>query len=379
MSKQHIPALLARPDVNPASSKRNIRMKNQLFSVAVCLFLSAASPAQTLRFSLKDLGTFGGTSAVALSVNSTGQVVGDYTINGKTNCFYWSAGTFGTLLWTSPYPTGSCVASAINDGGTIAGTSTLTSGLSSAFRAIPQSWRHQVVITYLTGPYGWGTYGLGINADADVIGTSNGVYGKVAAVFKGDGTYSELDGACAASNGTAIGGNVPFLACPFTYNGSPMQNGYGEVNGIYYNLQMLSGPPHQFAQANASDPATLREVGSSKDLNGFSHAVQWDFDPAGFFRVTDLMALQNSWATGLSHDNWIIGQFIGGTHPFVIYPNAHCPTPVDLNSLLDSSGTGWTLLTANAINNNHQIVGSGSINGVTHAVLLTSNGGLLCI
>lgn len=43
---------------------------------------------------------------------------------------------------------------------------------------------------------------------------------------------------------------------------------------------------------------------------------------------------------------------------------------LDLNSLIPS-GSGWTLTEAYAINSSGQIVGSGIVNGVEHAFLLT--------
>jgi probable HAF family extracellular repeat protein len=43
----------------------------------------------------------------------------------------------------------------------------------------------------------------------------------------------------------------------------------------------------------------------------------------------------------------------------------------DLNSLTDQTGSGWTLYSANAINDAGQIVGYGDHNGASHAFLLT--------
>jgi probable HAF family extracellular repeat protein len=43
----------------------------------------------------------------------------------------------------------------------------------------------------------------------------------------------------------------------------------------------------------------------------------------------------------------------------------------DLNTLLDGSGAGWSLTSAQGINDLGQIVGYGTIGGQTHAFLLT--------
>jgi hypothetical protein len=46
-------------------------------------------------------------------------------------------------------------------------------------------------------------------------------------------------------------------------------------------------------------------------------------------------------------------------------------TPIALNSLLDSTGAGWNLKQAHAINNLGQIAASGTFEGQDRAVLLT--------
>lgn len=46
---------------------------------------------------------------------------------------------------------------------------------------------------------------------------------------------------------------------------------------------------------------------------------------------------------------------------------------VDLNSLLDATGAGWTLTLANGLSENGFITGEGRINGESHAFLLTAN------
>jgi hypothetical protein len=50
----------------------------------------------------------------------------------------------------------------------------------------------------------------------------------------------------------------------------------------------------------------------------------------------------------------------------------NCPQTVSLNSLLDSSGAGWSVNAAYGINDSHQIAGQGlAPNGQYHAILLT--------
>jgi len=90
-------------------------------------------------------------------------------------------------------------------------------------------------------------------------------------------------------------------------------------------------------------------------------------------------------ATSISSDNWVVGSdedSRGGVPhypPFLIVPETGCAL-TDLNALLDASGSGWTIVSANGINSQHQIVGSATSpkNGSLHAVLLTPNSRPLC-
>src|SRR6266568_1410612 len=62
------------------------------------------------------------------------------------------------------------------------------------------------------------------------------------------------------------------------------------------------------------------------------------------------------------------GQVVGGVHAALWSSGSGT---LDLNTLPAVSSAGWSLGTANAINNAGQIVGSGTINGQLHAYLLT--------
>jgi uncharacterized membrane protein len=82
----------------------------------------------------------------------------------------------------------------------------------------------------------------------------------------------------------------------------------------------------------------------------------------------------------ISSDNWVVGYGDFQPYPpFLSVPDPSCVL-TNLNTLLDGSGDGWTLISANGINRFHQIVGTGITpkNGSVHAVLLTPNGLPLC-
>src|SRR5262249_29382035 len=89
--------------------------------------------------------------------------------------------------------------------------------------------------------------------------------------------------------------------------------------------------------------------------------------------MTDLGTLGGNYSYAISLNNSNI--FVGGSfidsedsiyHAFIWDGNSMR----DLNLLLDSTSSGWTLTEARAINDFGEIVGTGIYNGVNHAFLL---------
>ena len=102
----------------------------------------------------------------------------------------------------------------------------------------------------------------------------------------------------------------------------------------------------------------------------YYHATFWG--PQG---VVDL-GFPQSTAYAISSDDWVVGNskaWSGGAgDAFLRVSDPNCPTMVNLNSLLDGSGTGWKVVQAYGINTLHQIVGQATDSkGKMHAVLLT--------
>ncbi len=125
-------------------------------------------------------------------------------------------------------------------------------------------------------------------------------------------------------------------------------------------------------------------VGSSTDSNNVSLA--FSFQPGVDTDLVNLGSLNaeipGSAALDINDSQQIVGYSIfdrarrvGQPRPIhaVLFANGNI---IDLNEQIDCP-LGWTLVTAKGINNAGQIVGSGEINGQTHAFLLTPdpNGG----
>ncbi len=89
------------------------------------------------------------------------------------------------------------------------------------------------------------------------------------------------------------------------------------------------------------------------------------------FGLNDMYAINSaktSTAYGINDDGVVVGFGNAGTF---IWKESY--GMLDLQSLLDDSGTGWDLQQARAINDLGQIVGYGITNGQSRAFLLTPN------
>jgi probable HAF family extracellular repeat protein len=125
-------------------------------------------------------------------------------------------------------------------------------------------------------------------------------------------------------------------------------------NGTWTDLG-ISGESYAFAINNSG-----QIVGYS--TNSFGTRIAFLFDNGA---MTELGTLNgNSTAYGIND----IGQVVGSSGNAFLWDSSNGMQ--NLNDFLPSS-SGWTLTTANAINNAGQIVGNGYINGEQHAFLMT--------
>jgi len=106
-------------------------------------------------------------------------------------------------------------------------------------------------------------------------------------------------------------------------------------------------------------------VGNSTCGSSCIHAVLWT--ASGMQDLGTLSGASVSSANAIS----IHGQVVGEAGSAFVWSQA--TGMQDLNTLIDPN-SGWTLMWAFAINDSGQITGSGTINGQTHAYLLTPTG-----
>lgn len=272
-----------------------------------------------------NIGTLGGTYAGSRGINASGQVVGYAQISlGYDHAFLWYGGVMSDLGTLTLTPNAESCANAINGPGQASGWSWVASGATHAF-----------------------SHSGGAMQDLGTLGGTNSL-----AFGMNDHGY------VVGSSDTLTGGTHPFL---FQMMGIPL-----------LDLGTLGGTN---ASANAINSSGV-VVGYSDMPNGNQHAFFWNG------HMNDLGTLGGNYASanGINVNGAIVGASNlvpnGPAHGFVAYCHNRL---VDLNTMLDASGAGFTIVDARAINDIGQIAANAKdSSGGTHAVLLTFNGRLSC-
>ena len=267
-------------------------------------------------YHVTDLGNLtGGTSSEALAINDSGQVVGDSTVgNGHSHAFLYSSGT-------------------MTDIGTLGGIF---------------------------------SYGQGIGSGGQVVGWSATLTsGNNYHAFVYDGTMHDL-GTLGGATSRAISMNAAGQIVGNSVNSIGIDRAFLYSNGIMSDLGALPGG------AGSSTAYSINNIGQivgTSNSPGLNRAVLFSGSS-----VTDLGALGGgSYALNINNGGNIVGEsYLSGNsgtiHAFLYTGGAM----YDLNQRLDSSGTSWSLTSAQAINDNGWIVGFGTNpTGQTHAFLLT--------
>jgi probable HAF family extracellular repeat protein len=284
--------------------------------------------------SWKDLGTLGGSESLAGGLNDSAQVVGySQTSAGDTNAFLWTPGAAtgvpGNPQMQNLGTLGGSVsqAYAINNSGQITGYSDVPSRPTVRQHVFVYSSGAMTDLGQQLGNL-VNSFGYGINAAGHIAGTAY------------DSAYT-----------------APHA---FFFNGSTLTD-----------LGLFGGLGSSVSAINNSDTI----AGYLTTTSSLDHAFSYR---AG--AVTDLGTLGGhySYALGLNNSNAIVGGSFADSkdsiyHAFVWQNGAMA----DLNGLLDSTGAGWTLVEARAVNDAGRITGIGQLGGINHVFrlspLLTTN------
>jgi probable HAF family extracellular repeat protein len=308
-------------------------------------FLWAPSAPNGTKGSLIDIGNQQGWYNAANGINDRGQVAGKvYLNNGATpRAFLWNPspanGTTGTLIDLGSLGGPNSEATAINSAGQVGGDANTSSGGNDAFLWTPT--------------------------------TPNGTTGSMIAL----GTISNVTG---INDSGEIVGSSSFVPVGVTA-GNPPSAAFLSSGGKVINLGSLGGSSFQDASYAYAINSYGQVVGTSDVNTSDHHAFLWTpTTPHGTTgTLIDLRTLggPDSDAYAINSAGQVVGESWtsgGGVTAFLwtpTTPNGTTGTMIDLNPLIGSGNV--TLYLASGINDQGQIVGGGSRNGSSRAVLLT--------
>lgn len=337
---------------------------------ATMLVALAAAPSLAASYSVLDLQTLPGTDrSSATALNDLGQVVGACTLelgSGTLYAFRTAPNSaINPITDGIGQPTGS-IAYAINNNGQVAG-SYFNSGYNRGFRTAPNA--PIVPATDDLGDFGGPvTIAYGLNASGQTTGYST--TGTAFRSFRTD-----------ANSPISPTDNLDSLGVSHIAG----INDLGQVIGYYGLAAFRTGPNQPINLATnalgslgggGTQPFAINNsgqvVGSSFPSVGLYHAFRTAANASINPLTDDLGTLGggSSGAWGINAAGEVVGSALttaGEAHAFIYDATGMH----DLNELIPD-GSGWTLVTATAINNVGQIAGEGLISGHRHAFLLTN-------
>jgi len=365
-------------------------LKTNTCAFALLFFVLCGARSFAQLYSVTDLGALpdSGATSVAYGINKAGTIVGQtagasdaeynacgFPAGGKP--FIWTAATGMQVIGPPPLytpPIGNVLQACggvpfgINDQGLVVGT--LDYGFAGGF--------HPFIWTAIGGMQlipGNGTLGeaTAVNNAGEVVGGQGGTAFRwtdtggleflgVPAVF----TF-----AAAVNNNGQVVGYAGFGGC--AGGGPVIWNVAGQVQFVGLDTLIATLPPYDFL---CGRPATgINDQGAIIGSLGVKLSSALSTGGFGWFFQNGIVTPLGEVPSNNTHDTVPNGINNQATVVGASNGRAFVWTSVDsirdLNSLLDSSGTGWSLYAANAINDAGQIVGYGNHNGETRAFLLT--------
>jgi len=324
-----------------------------------------AAQTAPLAYHVTDVGTLGGRGTVANAINASGALAGGIQeASGETFAFqYLHAATRIGML---PGYSGS-VAQGVNASGQVTGGTWTEPGIYSGYHAFVYSRGVVTDLGTFGGPY---SYGRAINDRGDVAGESNftnstyppsyphaflysagkmhdlGVLGYGQSFGYGINNYDQVVG---WSN---VGFNNQVHA--FLYTGGAMHD-LGSLGGGLSEAYAINDPGQVTGYSTTSSydsHAFLYSRGKMIDLGTLGRPPSYGYGINAAGNVVGTSALRGSF------DNF---------HGFV----AIGAKMYDLNNLLDRASRAFLIVNATGINASGQIAADATLNGVSHAVLLT--------
>jgi probable HAF family extracellular repeat protein len=348
-------------------------MKRQ-FAFNVCVVLAlvlalgapaarAATPALIPAYAVTDLGTFGGSTSVALDINAAGQIVGTaYTAANIPRPFLYSDGVMtdlGTL--------GGCCGfgSGINASGQVVGQADNAQGIRRGFLY------SNGVMTEIPTLGGSESRASQINASGQVVGQARvAVTNYNHAYLYENGQIFDL-GTLGGSTSWANSINASGQIVGGSYLPDGRWRAYRYSDGVMVGLPTLGAEETSssvsFHINDAGQIVGWSEIADQGNCLGFHFMHGFVYSNGQMIDVGTLGG-SCSIANDINEQGQAVGQAdtANSQHAF-IYGTGKMQ---DLNDLIPA-GSGWELNVAAGINDSGQIVGYGKISGQTHAFLLT--------
>ncbi len=319
---------------------------------------------------ITDLGTLGSTASPsrAFAVNENGQVAGwSYLSNTYyQHAFIWSGGIMTDLgVVFGPANSRSSRAYSLNDSGLVVGRS--NSNITVDHACLWYSPTSKIDLGTFA-PNNVGTSEANdINNNGHVVG-----WAWTGTTYQGEYTYHAffwVAGQGKTDLGT-FGGSHSYaqainsldrvVGWAYTAAGAVRSFLWDEVSGMVEIPNTLGGTSSQAYDINDSSWV----VGYARNASNQIIPYLWRSGTG----MIDL-GLDVGVARAVNNKGWVVGDNLSYADPYLWKDGS----VMYLNDLLPA-GSGWVLATAEDINENGQIVGYGTINGQSHAYLLTLSG-----
>jgi probable HAF family extracellular repeat protein len=356
-----------------------MRINHPALLPAVALLLSlGAGHAEAQGYTLRFLGTVGGSNSSASAINNSGIVVGasDTAGNVSRHAALWANSSYPLDLGAGSQ--GNSAATDINSLGQVVGNA-FSNGSSAGNAALTWKAPGFAAAVELTHPGDTNgtTVANGINDAGKIVGSAQTAdYFQHATLWQTPTDPADIGGGGALAVSAAQGINN--LGQIVGWNDSNLGGAAVVRYAVLWGPSLMQTPLGTLggAQSFASSINDAGDIAGNAQRPGSTtyRATRWD--TGAYANAIDLGTLggEGSFAQAINASGWVVGQAqnSSGAGRAALWQGN---VAVDLNTLVDPSlaVAGWVLSNAADINDNGWIVGTttNSVTGVSYGYLLT--------